>query len=103
MAHRLAALVALGAVLACSSAGTCWLRLAAASGHDCCTQDSKMEAAPRPCGSTLASVPSIEVPAPAVWVAAVPALSPSVEAERPSAAAFAPAFRVLAPPRILRI
>ena len=103
VAHRFAALVALVAVLACSSVGTCWLRLATTSGHDCCKQDSKMEAAQRPCGSTAASVPSIEVPAPAVWVAAVPALSPSVGAERPSAAAFPPAFRVLPPPQILRI
>lgn len=103
VAYRFAALVALVAVLACSSVGTCWLRLATTSGHDCCKQDSKMEAAARPCGSTAASVPLVELQAPAVWVSAVPALSPSVAAQRPSAVAFAPAFPVFAPPQILRI
>jgi hypothetical protein len=103
VAHRFAALVALVAVLACSSVGTCWLRLAATTGHDCCEQGSRMEAAARPCGSTVASVPLIEVLAPAVWVSAVPALSPSVAAPRASAVAFAPAFPVFAPPQILRI
>ena len=103
VAHRLAALVALVAVLACSNLGTCWLRLTAARGHECCEQDSTMKAAPQPCGSTATAVPLVEVQAPTEWVAAVPVPPVSAALERPGPAAFARTFRVLAPPLILRI
>jgi len=102
VAYRFAAVVALGTLLVCSNVGTCWLRLAASSGHDCCEQDSTMKAAPKPCGSTATSVPLTELPAPLAWVSAVPALPLSATAPS-SLAAFAPAFPVLAPPLILRI
>jgi hypothetical protein len=103
VARRLPAVVALVAVLACSNVGTCWLRLTATIGHDCCEQDTTLQAAPRPCGSTATTVPLLELQAPMAWVSALPTVPPSVGADRPSPAAFAPAFRVLVPPLILRI
>jgi hypothetical protein len=103
VARCLAAVATLVAVLACSNVGTCWLRLAASNPHDCCEQDTTMKASPRPCGSTAAYVPSMELQAPPIWVSAVPALPPSVADERPGAGSFAPAYRVLDPPLILRI
>ena len=97
-----AAAVALVALLACSSAGTCWFRLADSSGHDCCEEGATVKAPPRPCGSTAASVAPVQL-APPVLASAVPVDPPSVMAERPSASAFAPGHRVLTPPLVLRI
>jgi hypothetical protein len=100
--RHVAAAVALVALLACSSVGTCWLRLTATSAHDCCEQDTAMKAPPRPCGSTAASVAPVEL-APPVLASAVPVDPPHVVVERSTAAAFAPGYRVLVPPLILRI
>lgn len=97
-----AAAVALVALLACSSVGTCWFRLAESSGHDCCEQGATLEAPPRPCGSTAASVASVQL-APPVLASAVPVDPPSVMAERPSASAFPAGYRVVTPPLVLRI
>ena len=100
VARRLVGVVALVAVLACSSIGTCWLKLAK-GGHDCCEQEASMAAPVRACGTTATSVASVEV--------APLALSVSVPVPPPSATilkvpdGIPAAFPVTDPPLILRI
>jgi hypothetical protein len=101
--RRLAAAFALVALLACSSAGTCWAMLATAgSSHDCCESDGGALSAPtRPCASTLATVAQVDLVPPAI----VPGvLAPAkVASPRAPVSAFSAAFPVIAPPLVLRI
>jgi ACR3 family arsenite efflux pump ArsB len=100
IARRLAGAIALVALVACSSMGTCWLRLATAD-HDCCEQGAAMAAPVNPCGATAASVASVEV--------APPALSVSMRVQAPSATILSIpqsvpiTFPVTGPPLVLRI
>jgi hypothetical protein len=100
IARRLVGAVALAVLVACSSMGTCWLKLARA-GHDCCEQGAAMAAPVNPCGTTAASVAPVDV--------APPALSVSVRVQTPSATLLAvpegapTTFRPTGPPLVLRI
>ena len=99
-ARRLDGAVALIALIACSSMGTCWLKLAK-GGHDCCEQESALAVPVKPCGATAASVASVEV--------APPAPSVSVPVQAPSATILTVSegvpttFRPTAPHLVLRI
>ena len=94
--------VALVALLACSSAGTCWFRLAARTAHDCCEQDATMQAPARPCGSDAIAISGVELAPPAVTAYVhLPPLSTGSDA--PLGGFFAPADHVLDPPLVLRI
>jgi hypothetical protein len=102
--RRLAAAFALVALLACSSAGTCWAQLAAASeGHECCPPSgrSTLAAPAKACASPIAAVGPVGwVPAPFVSATPGPLVSATWAAP---ATAFPSAFPVLRPPLILRI
>jgi hypothetical protein len=101
MVRFAAAAVAFVALLACSSAGTCWFRLAARTAHDCCEQDAAMQEAGRPCGSTAVVAAAVELAAPVTVPVVVPPVS--VGAEAPGGVVFAPSEHVLDPPLVLRI
>jgi hypothetical protein len=65
-ASRLAAGVALVALLACSGLGLCWRQIAR-DAHDCCENSSSAIATPtRACASVVASEASVKVIPPAV-------------------------------------
>ena len=101
--RRLAATIALVALLACSSAGTCWAQLAGANaGHECCPKSGDTMTVPaKSCASTIAAVGQVDVVPPSASQ-----LMPDPPAATLSAvpiSAFAPAFPVVAPPLILRI
>jgi hypothetical protein len=102
--RRLAASVALLALLVCSSAGTCWVQIAGTSaGHDCCPEGSgdTMAGSAQACASTIAPVVPVDLAPPsaaATTLLASPASPLAIPIE-----AFAPGFPILRPPLILRI
>jgi hypothetical protein len=98
--RRLAAAYALGALLACSSVGTCWLRLSSPAAHHCCEKGVNVKPA-KPCAAEVTSVVPVVLEAPAASPAllAAPPVSPAVLPE----AAFRPVLPVRDPPLVLRI
>lgn len=97
---RIAAVMTLGAVLACSSLGTCWLYFAG-SPHGCCARDSVLKAPPKPCASAATGVTSLEVGPPATLPAVADLPSPSRRAWADPALALP--FPMRSPPAVLRI
>ena len=98
--RRLAAVYALGALLACSSAGTCWLRLTAPAAHHCCEKGVNVKPA-KPCASEVASVAPVVLEPPALTHALGSDLLPSASTSLPGGVfALAPARE---PPLVLRI
>lgn len=101
--RRLAALLALSGLLACSGLGMCWTRvLPTAHPHDCCAGDGQRISRPaQPCAGEASFVKATVLPpaAPADGpVAILPASQAAV-----ATAAFAPSFPVKNPPLVLRI
>lgn len=98
--RRLAALYALGALLACSSMGTCWLRLSAPAGHHCCEKGVNVKPA-RPCASEVASTAPVVLEPPALAHALPSGRLPSAYA--PLAGGVLAAATAREPPLVLRI
>lgn len=101
--NRLAAAVAVTALLACSSLGLCWRQLGGER-HECCAGGETMSAPVNPCGSPVATVSPVKLPTPQA-ATALPVLSetPPAATLPPSPRAFSPSFRVMPPPLVLRI
>jgi hypothetical protein len=103
MLNRLAAAVAMTAILACSGMGLCW-RLVQPNAHDCCSGASHaaISVPATPCTSAATAVDAVKlVPpqvAPALFVSTMP---------RPFALAFPPRAGasplLVKPPLVLRI
>jgi hypothetical protein len=99
--RQLAAVFALGTLLACSSVGTCWLRLAATAVDHCCHDAGVDVKAARPCAAEVASVAPVLLAPPAAH--AGPAVLPALPAGLPVSAAAMPALPPRDPPLVLRI
>jgi hypothetical protein len=99
---RMAAVMTLGAVLACSSLGTCWLYFAG-DNHGCCAQDSALKAPPRPCGSAATGVASLEVGPPPPATLPAPVGTTSLLSGGGADSPFALPSPMRSPPLILRI
>jgi hypothetical protein len=100
--RRTAAGLALLTLLACSSLGTCWVRLAASTRHHCCAQGPAVQAQAKPCGSTAVSTPTVALAAPSDASQPLPHLDVRTNLA-PRAGTFGPADHVLDPPLVLRI
>jgi hypothetical protein len=95
--RRGAAVLALGAILACSGLGVCWQQFAART-HDCCQRESETAPA-RACGSDAERHLTASVAAPTAVVVPLAVALPA-PAERPQAAAAVP---IRTPQPVLRI
>ena len=101
--HRVAALFALTAILACSGLGVCW-RQAVSNGHDCCrSSDAALSAPAAPCASSAESVTVAKVVSPLYGAPRVFADRFGAPAHSTPAAAFASSYGVIPPPLVLRI
>jgi hypothetical protein len=98
--RHVAAVLALGSILACSGLGLCW-RQFVRSAHDCCASESPTAPA-RPCASPGGQTTVAKVVPPALAVMPILIdLAPTSQAATGSA--FAPSFPAKSPPLVLRI
>jgi len=87
---RIAACVALTAILACSGLGLCWRQFGSGEAHDCCAADETQIATPaKPCAASATAVTVVKI---------APALSATSRIGPAEAFEFASAFRPFAPP-----
>lgn len=90
MLFRIAACVALTAILACSGLGLCWRQFGSAAAHDCCAADETQIATPaKPCAAPGAVVTVVKI---------APALPAMGRIGAPEGVEFASASRAFAPP-----
>ena len=101
IAYRVAAGLALIAILACSGLGLCWQQFGK-GGHDCCSADEAQLSTPaKACAAPAATVLTVKVTPPPL-VSALPAIAPMGHAAVCFRASH-PAFAVKDPPLVLRI
>jgi hypothetical protein len=100
---RIAASVALTAILACSGLGLCWRQFGSAGAHDCCAADETQFATPaKPCAAPGAAVTVVKV-APALPATGRIGTPEGVESASASRAFAPPAFKMKSAPVVLRI
>jgi hypothetical protein len=100
---RIAACVALTAILACSGLGLCWQRFGSGGAHDCCAADETQIATPaKPCAASGEVVTVVKI-APALPVTSRIGTAEAVEFASASRAFAPPLFKTRSAPLVLRI